>query len=691
VWEIGIERDGDDVLISLFKQGVQPQVAQTEHRLALIAARRALLDSMEDYPAADRGLALAREALLDAYDDASTQHRTLGRREVSISSSQRSRLSIAANLEVRAPAGHSASEVSRADLHALLCRGQLRLSVGSSTRQLDNVHVYLVAEQLVSLAAQAIEAHDVGQSMLKRVAVASLHCGLRLDDRGRVSLLVGSGQKDESAAWQLPKVRCNDLARAVVSFGRRLAKQILDADRSQKSNLRLTTFRRSLRDLSERLRGDTGAEPKLNTSPESYRAFAESAQPPSVAPKAGAVSKLRFSQSWRADVPGIDLRSMYVAGQSLIVGSARELACIETSTGQLIWTRRTRRAVSVMTSVGVARLGADGRMCLHDLADGEPVFELQLGPCVGASTSGAVVNAPGLPNMLLVAEGARHLVAIDLDSSQLRWRRAVRTRARDAAGRPLRMRRAGKLMVVSTGEQNLLALDLLTGEVVWRHCGRRRYGSVMVDRGEMFAYASDVYGRSSRATLERIDPWTGEVVWTTSLPRPVAMSSSPLAAGDVIALVTRDEQMRTGLITIDRHDGSVRFDLNGTVCEGHGGCLIVDDLLLANSESGELVAISLADGSVRYRHVFAGWSSRFHPADRPRSVQPILRSGALFLPQSEVYVVRPHDGALLGRLPADLIPDALRVDEQCGVYIAESSGYLAAYHALPTLALVKPV
>ena len=117
--------------------------------------------------------------------------------------------------------------------------------------------------------------------------------------------------------------------------------------------------------------------------------------------------------------------------------------------------------------------------------------------------------------------------------------------------------------------------------------------------------------------------------------------------------------------------------------------MVVDDVLLANSESGELVALDARDGTTRYRHVFAGWSSRFHPADRPRSVQPVLRSGALFLPQTEVYVVRPSDGAMLGRVPGELIPDALRVDERCGVYIAEASGYVAAYHALPTLTVVK--
>ena len=106
-----------------------------------------------------------------------------------------------------------------------------------------------------------------------------------------------------------------------------------------------------------------------------------------------------------------------------------------------------------------------------------------------------------------------------------------------------------------------------------------------------------------------------------------------------------------------------------------------------SDDSGELVALG-EDGELRYRHVFAS-AHHLHPHDRPRSFAPVLRSGALFLPQSEVYVVRPHDGGLVARLPCDLVPDAVVVDDQCGVYIAEASGYLAAYHAARMLTLVR--
>ena len=45
----------------------------------------------------------------------------------------------------------------------------------------------------------------------------------------------------------------------------------------------------------------------------------------------------------------------------------------------------------------------------------------------------------------------------------------------------------------------------------------------------------------------------------------------------------------------------------------------------------------------------------------------------------------PHDGTLLGQVPVDIIPDLLRVDERCDVYVAEESGHVAAYSAAPSL------
>ena len=68
----------------------------------------------------------------------------------------------------------------------------------------------------------------------------------------------------------------------------------------------------------------------------------------------------------------------------------------------------------------------------------------------------------------------------------------------------------------------------------------------------------------------------------------------------------------------------------------------------------------------------------------------MLRSGALFVPHVDVHVFRPSDGAHLAQIgPCDAIPDLLRVDERCDVYVAEESGHMVAFGAGPRLSLVK--
>jgi hypothetical protein len=57
------------------------------------------------------------------------------------------------------------------------------------------------------------------------------------------------------------------------------------------------------------------------------------------------------------------------------------------------------------------------------------------------------------------------------------------------------------------------------------------------------------------------------------------------------------------------------------------------------------------------------------------------------MPTSSWYA---RDGAVLGAIsPIDAIPDLLRVDERCDVYVAEESGHILAFGALPRLSLVK--
>ncbi len=76
-----------------------------------------------------------------------------------------------------------APTVLRADLLPLLLRGRLRVSVLGHARELFDVHVFLVAEQLAELALEGLEAHFARRPILRRIDVGGAVCGLRLIQR----------------------------------------------------------------------------------------------------------------------------------------------------------------------------------------------------------------------------------------------------------------------------------------------------------------------------------------------------------------------------------------------------------------------------------------------------------------------------------------------------------------------------
>ena len=183
------------------------------------------------------------------------------------------------------------------------------------------------------------------------------------------------------------------------------------------------------------------------------------------------------------------------------------------------------------------------------------------------------------------------------------------------------------------------------------------------------------------ARLHHIDPWSGASRWRVDLPPGTSPVGAPLLAPDVVVVAASGRRGVT-LLAFDRRTGQSRWTT--LVSTGDAACLVVDDTVIVNAEGGELLGLAASSGATRYRHVFAYGSE----GDRPRRLEPVLRSGALFAPQNTVHVLRPHDGTVLGQLPEEIIPDLLRVDERCDVFVAEESGHLAAYSAAARLTLV---
>ncbi len=587
-------------------------------------------------------------------------------------------------LSGREPSSNAPS-VLRADLLPLLFRGKVRVSVFGHTRELSDVHVFIVAEQLAELALEALEAHQEERPMMRRVEAGGAICGFRLGERrpggplepsltlGRVKPRVAGA----SDSWTFPSLEVGAFARAVVDFGRALTRGLVRRDRSQTHNLRLVEFRAKIRAVAVACREVERDDTLVNKSPESYRAYASSAAQPAGQSDLGR-ARLRFSPKWTAAVPAIDLRASFQCGESFIAGSLREISCLDRRTGSLLWRRPVTKGVSVLTPSGIARIDEQGQLVLVDLASGDARAVVRMAPRVGAPITGAVVSGPGLPRLLIVSEGKRHLSAIDLDAGAVSWRHAARVPG------TFRLRRAGRLIIVASGERAIYALDVVTGEVVWRLCDRMRFtNAATVADDSLFTVAGDgaFVGRGG-AKLMHLCPWSGEQRWSAPLPPGARPFGSPLVAGDAVMTTVLDRGA-TWVVAFDRRTGEHAYSREA--CRGIAAAMVVDDVIVLNSESGELVALETAKGALRYRHHFADGVE----GDRPRRLEPVLRSGALFVPQAAVHVVRPSDGTLLGTVATDLIPDLLRVDERCDVYVAEESGHVAAFGRAAELRLVK--
>ena len=179
-------------------------------------------------------------------------------------------------------------------------------------------------------------------------------------------------------------------------------------------------------------------------------------------------------------------------------------------------------------------------------------------------------------------------------------------------------------------------------------------------------------------------PGAGALKWSMALDEAPVPGQPPLVTPAVVIAPVRDHR-GVGARAFDRLTGAELWEHTPGLASPTVAWLSIDDVVVANTDAGTLLCLDAQTGAVRYNHVF----SRNVDADQPRRLEPVLRSGALFVPQHEIQVVRPAEGEVIGHVPSDLIPDLVRVDESCNVYIAEESGHVAAFGAAPRLSLVR--
>jgi outer membrane protein assembly factor BamB len=686
-WELGLEADGPDALLTVYRAAPNAEVAVDASRVSLAALREGVLSAMDEAsrtscPASlGASLTLARAALAEAIPAPAAPRRVCQPSEVS--SAPRRSLTLVGRGEFRCaePSSdqvHDDPQLEHADLHALLLKGTLVACSRDRRVALAQVHLFLVAERLVALAEEVLEAWQHARPLFRRIQVGELRVGIR---RGpgdaNLALTLGRRQTQTTTpALTFPEITPTVLVKATAEFAHGLSDTIIRYDAGQQRNLRLAALVEKADRLMERVRVATENDSLTNGEPDAYRVYPTFARPNEVNGRWEHGGRIRFTPRWVAAVPNIDLRSALLADGRLVVGSQRELVCLAAGSGDVLWKTHSARAGSVATTSGLVRIFPDGRVVMHDMETGLVRFSARLTPRGAGGATGAVVQAPGLPKMLVVAEGDRQVTALDLVSGEIRWRHTAK-----AAGR-FRIRRAGRLLIVAGGDTTMVALDVDTGAVVWRVRERLPFtGDLVVEQDSVFAICGAHHGPSS---LHRLDVWTGRQVWMAELSARPLCGQAPVVSEEVIVVPVRDLK-GVGALAVSRETGQPAWEQTPGVAVHTAAWLGMPDCVVANTADGTLLCLEAKTGLPRFCHVF----SRPADGDQPRRLEPILRAGALFVPQHQVYVVRPRDGEVIGQVTGDLVPDWLRVDEQCSVYLAEESGHLSAFRALAQLTRIK--
>ena len=681
-WELGLEVDGPDVLVCVYRAGSAPELAVHERRVELVALVRGVAEAIGNVDRTD--LPPAVSASMDASIKVLESARVTGsvRRQttqVSVAPRGARGLALSAQASVRVePEGENdQGQVERSDLHALLFVGSFAVTARGKTAKIDPVPLFLVAERLVELSDEVLRSAQAARLVYRRCQVGQVRLGVRLTPSDRkVALTVGSTRRTVSEGLTFPQLLPSALAETSARFARSLCEAVLSADPSQNQNLRLTALQSEAAALLDRARSPSAELELTNPRPDDYRPFATLRRPPSSAGTWAEGGQMRFMARWMATVPHLDLQSVFLSGPRVIVGTDREIVSLHKNSGEVEWRQAVPRAGTLVTPSSLVRIHPDGRIGLFDLESGRHKASLRLVPRADGGASGAVVHCPGLPKLLALAEGDRRVTAVDLMSGEIRWRF---TANRPAA---VRVRRAGKLLLVAGGDSVLVALDVATGELVWRARAALPFsGEMVVDNDDAFALTA---AAQSGGHLYCYDAWSGALRFTAAIAERPILGQLPLVTRSAVVVPIRSPR-GVGARAFARGTGEPLWQLEPGFFPKNSAWIAVDDCIVVNTASGTLTALDAATGAFRFNHAFAGGLE----ADQPRRLEPVLREGALFVPQHQVHVVRPRDGAVIGTVPTDLIADVLRVDTDCSVVVAEESGHVAAFGAGPRLVRVK--
>ncbi|MBW2263848.1 MAG: PQQ-like beta-propeller repeat protein [Deltaproteobacteria bacterium] len=693
-WELVLKREGDTVLASFFRGGMNPHIEVKDRAvrfqdlvLALVVAGDALLarlESLNPKILADPFVgeifgALERLRAMDRIE--ACPHEDGPPVELASDASGEPHSDIAFRFAISATFRDllGPTTPSRADLYSLMARGQLSCLVRGEEVLVVEGHVYFMVDALLLLARRLLDCLEERKDLDLVLQGDALRVESHYDATSELLTvtLAPDARRSTSGPAVVGGVPLVSFVDSVLDLGRSLRRQILDVNPGQRTNLKFELLSSEIENLGS-WRRDLTAGAVVNTGGSQLRYE----RPRPTLPRRDdegrllMARRLMYSKRWDVEAEGLRLDATFLCGDRIVMGTRSIVAALDRDSGDLLWRQGgiPSRALALMTGEsGLLTVAPSGEVGLIDIADGSTVWQNRIQPPPGKPV-GITAGGGRRPRYAVLTTEESGLVAFDLFTGEARWR--FRTRR----GSPSGFARFGRLIAFSCNSNSVYCLDADSGELVWRFSDRSRFDLPPVSLGESLMLWSADHG-GQQGTVFCLDSLTGEAVWRARvLGKPLA--PPVLSSGHVVMAVRSARGVSLESWTGQGRPGWRRDleDLDGPVA-----LMSMDDAVIVHTSYGSVASLDGATGSVRWMHSLTDSPG----VELPLSLEPVLRDGGLFVPFDTTYVLNPIDGSLLHRLEGDSpVPDLLRVDENYSIYTAEVSGHVSAYGLVGHLDIV---
>lgn len=277
---------------------------------------------------------------------------------------------------------------------------------------------------------------------------------------------------------------------------------------------------------------------------------------------------------------------------------------------------------------------------------------------------------------VFASTGYGFIVALDAASGAELWRNEI--------GVPLRSAPtvSGGQVYVATQDSRMVAISADTGETLWEHYAIVENAEVLGASSPAVEGDTIIAGFSS-GELYALRAQNGQVNWQDALSR-----TGKLTALATLNDINGNPVIYNGRVYVGNHSGrltAVDFRTGERVWEVNIGTLytpwVAGDYIYVVSNDGEVVALSIRDGRVRWVQQLERFEKRKKRKDLVRWAGPVLAGDRLFVVSSHGYVVAlsPYTGEIVS---GEHVDDSLSITPVVAnntLYILTDDGHLIAY------------